>query len=279
MKVMGNGSSNDANSTPSPNRPMTRSWRRLTGQPLEQDEAQPNKGDDSSRKRPTEAGAGDGPKVKEGRYDEKNDQDIIFSDDESDTEPATPKRNLNETPSTTRALVAEQNKAYNDSLRADQEKEMAKQAKLKEEQAVKDAEENIIRLKKEAKENLPSERSNDEEGVFPLVLRLPSGKSIRRNFRATDTLHTLRQFAFSQEETPVNFEIVKYPNKVLPAGENEDGSSVLLLDVGITTKEVVNVRTEVPVDSKALEENKAQDESKAQEASKAQVGSKTKDTK
>ncbi|ODN00434.1 FAS-associated factor 2-B [Orchesella cincta] len=252
--MMGAGNGKPSVSQPSPNRPITRAYRRMLSQELEPQGGGQQREENGDRKRPTEDGRGDSdrPKpIKKGKYDEKNEEEVIIDDDSeySDSEYSDAESPINqrrpaprETPSTTRSIVAEQNHAYNESLRADKEKERVKQEKAKEKEALNDAKEKILRLKKEAEESLPVEGSTGEEGVFPLVLRLPTGKSVRRNFRATDSIHTLRQFAFSQDATPVRFEIVKYPNEVLPVGKNGDGSTLTLKDVGITKREALHVR-------------------------------------
>jgi len=249
--MMGKNSSKAANSSDSEpaannSRPMTRAWRRLTGQPLEGDpRPQWNNEEKSSRKRlsddddDSDVSDGDGPsRPKEGRYAETDEES---EDDQSLTNAGS----LKESPFTTRSILDQQNKAYNESLLADQEKERVKLEKMKEEEAKKARDKQINRQKAKAKENLPPESGSDEEGIFPLRLRLPSGTLIRRNFRSTDLVNTLRQFVFSHDETPVDFELVMYPKTVLPNGSTEDGSNLTLGDVGITRKEVLRVRAKM----------------------------------
>lgn len=91
-----------------------------------------------------------------------------------------------------RSLIAEQNRAFENSLRADQQKAMEK---LEKERAVavkeKKKQEKIAafqKRKREARESLSEEPDAEDPGVITLAFHMPSGRSIKRGFRQTDTL-------------------------------------------------------------------------------------------
>lgn len=133
-------------------------------------------------------------------------------------------------------IMNEQEVAYYCSLIADREK-----AELKAKQAAE--EERKRREEKEKKEkaaeNVPQEPQAGESGLIILQICLPSGRSISRRFRATDTAFVLHQFVMSQEDAPLDFHISRYPNQVLPTGTLED--STTLEQLGLGKREIVLV--------------------------------------
>lgn len=65
-----------------------------------------------------------------------------------------------------------------------------------------------------------------------LLVKLPTGNRFERTFLKTDPLSELYKFVFSNEECPLNFEIVtNFPRKVIECDENTTQS---IQDFGIT---------------------------------------------
>lgn len=99
---------------------------------------------------------------------------------------------LQESLSATRALMAEQNSAYEKSLKADQEKARIKEEKerVAREKAEEEQKNKLAfeKRKQEARESLPKEPDPTDPGVITVAFRMPSGKTVKRTFRLTDTL-------------------------------------------------------------------------------------------
>ena len=57
--------------------------------------------------------------------------------------------------------------------------------------------------------------------TLKLIIKLPSGNRFERFFLKTDPLSDLYKFVFSNEECPINFEIVtNFPRKVIECTED-----------------------------------------------------------
>lgn len=102
--------------------------------------------------------------------------------------------------SLTQTLRAQQDVAYEESLKKDQEKERKRQLEREEveraERAVKeeqDAEQRRLdlkeRLKMELVHQVPSEPSDDDANAISIVFKLPNGMRITRRFLKTDSLN------------------------------------------------------------------------------------------
>ncbi|CAF3650727.1 unnamed protein product [Adineta steineri] len=122
-------------------------------------------------------------------------------------------------------LLEEQNAAYLDSVRADEEK--AKQ-RLQEENERRKLEEDQRRLQEEQQRKLqefvdfrnrikqafPDEPSSTEPDIIQVSIRLPASEPIRRCFRRTDPAKLLFEFAWTNSNVPDQFELLwGYPRK------------------------------------------------------------------
>lgn len=115
-------------------------------------------------------------------------------------------------------LLEEQNAAYLDSLRADQEKaeqrlrEETERRRIEEEQQRKLQE--FADFRERVKQALPSEPSSTEEDTIQVSIRLPAAEPIRRRFRKSDSAKLLFEFAWSDSNVPDQFELLwGYPRK------------------------------------------------------------------
>ncbi|XP_074656452.1 FAS-associated factor 2-like [Tubulanus polymorphus] len=132
------------------------------------------------------------------------------------------------------SLREQQDAAYLESLKADQEKERKKREELekveqeeeerrnqeREEQRKK---EEIARKKEEYKDKIPAEPESDNPDLVHIVLKLPSGKRIERKFLKTQSIKYLYYFVYCHDDTPDDFQIVtNFPRKVLPCAPSGD---------------------------------------------------------
>lgn len=75
--------------------------------------------------------------------------------------------------------------------------------------------------------------------AIKLIIKLPTGNRFERAFLKTDPLSDLYKFVFSNEECPLNFEIVtNFPRKVIECDENTSQS---IEDFGITQSMILFV--------------------------------------
>jgi len=81
----------------------------------------------------------------------------------------------------------------------------------------------ILKVKEEARQNLPlePERAGGDDGTFILRFRVNNDFSFQRNFRRTDTLQVLIQTVLSRPEAPYPFHIVRRPNQYFPMSPPE----------------------------------------------------------
>ena len=137
-------------------------------------------------------------------------------------------------------LLEEQNAAYLDSVRADQEKVCSinffsvnkfffqAEQRLREENERRQFEETQRRLEEEQqrklrdfanfrdqiKQTFPDEPSPTETDTIQVSIRLPSTEPIRRRFRRTDLAKLLFEFAWTNSHVPNRFELLwGYPRK------------------------------------------------------------------
>ncbi|CAF0853207.1 unnamed protein product [Adineta ricciae] len=122
-------------------------------------------------------------------------------------------------------LLEEQNAAYMDSMRADQEKA---EQRLQEENERRKLEEAQRRMQEEQekklrkfmefrdriKQSFPEEPSATETDTVQVSIRLPDTEPIRRRFRRSDPARLLFEFAWTDSNVPDQFELLwGYPRK------------------------------------------------------------------
>ncbi|XP_076361702.1 fas-associated factor 2 isoform X1 [Tachypleus tridentatus] len=137
-------------------------------------------------------------------------------------------RSLNQT------IREEQDQAYLESLRADQEKERIKkeederkEQQEREEHEKKLAEQfkkdEIRRLKVELADQVPDEPPPNEPDTIRLMIKLPEGRRLERRFRRDHSLKYLYYFVFCHDQSPDCFQIVtNFPRRVLPCEPTRD---------------------------------------------------------
>ncbi|ESO84463.1 hypothetical protein LOTGIDRAFT_132197 [Lottia gigantea] len=130
-------------------------------------------------------------------------------------------------------LRQQQDEAYLESLRADQEKERKKREEREqlERQEMEELEANNERLrsleekdrrKEEMRSQLPNEPDDDSNSIR-LLLKTPSGKRIERKFHKSDSMKHLHDYVFCHEECPDDFQIVtNFPRRTLPCAPSEN---------------------------------------------------------
>jgi FAS-associated factor 2 len=132
--------------------------------------------------------------------------------------------------SMTQTLRQQQDAAYLESLRADQEKEKKKkeqQEKTKMEQLEKQKKEDEEKQRKETLRRLKIEAGREvevkgepgagEPDVIRMVIKLPNGTRLERRFFKSDSLKHLYLFVFSHSDAPDYFEIAtNFPKRTLP---------------------------------------------------------------
>lgn len=127
------------------------------------------------------------------------------------------------------AIRQEQDAAFQETLRQDQEKERkkreAEEAKREEEArrqaALKSAEERKAKIRQakiELASKVPREPEQGEPDAVRIVLKLPGGQRLERRFnRQRDDLQTLYFYVFVHPDSPDDFDITtNFPRKVLP---------------------------------------------------------------
>lgn len=142
------------------------------------------------------------------------------------------------------SLRQQQDEAYLESLRADQEKEKQRRleqerremeerlAQEREEEEKRLAQEQLqlkaeelerLRLRKEQlRDSLPAEPASDDPDTIRILLKLPNGVRLERRFRKTDSIKYLHDYVLVHEAAPDNFQIVKnFPRTVLPCQRSE----------------------------------------------------------
>ncbi|KAG1692961.1 FAS-associated factor 2-B [Nymphon striatum] len=136
-------------------------------------------------------------------------------------------RSLNQT------LRRQQDEAYEESLKADQEKERKKrEEKLQQEQAeemkireIKEklqAKEELRKRKIDLIEQIPAEPAENDPDAVRIMIKLPNGARLDRRFLKSHPLKFLYYFIFCHDQSPDNFEVVtNFPRKVLPCSPDD----------------------------------------------------------
>uniref|UniRef100_A0A0K8TN65 Putative regulator of the ubiquitin pathway n=1 Tax=Tabanus bromius TaxID=304241 RepID=A0A0K8TN65_TABBR len=153
--------------------------------------------------------------------------------------------------SLTQSLRQQQDEAYEQSLRADQEKERkkqlereellrAQQAQEDEKRAEQQKKEDIARLKIDMASRVPSEPSQDSPDSISVVFKLPSGERIERRFQSSSSLEDVYNYVFCHPSSPDTFEITtNFPKRVLNTKDSQ--SSMTLKEAGLKNREVLFV--------------------------------------
>lgn len=130
-------------------------------------------------------------------------------------------RHMNQT------IRQEQDAAFQETLRQDQERERIKQeaeeAKKREEEAEQqrvraeqDRKERIAKAKIECAVRIPSEPEKTDPNVVRILIKLPEGQRLERRFLKTHSLKYLYYYVFCHPDSPDDFDITtNFPRKVL----------------------------------------------------------------
>nr|CAG4636413.1 EOG090X0B12 [Eubosmina coregoni] len=153
----------------------------------------------------------------------------------------------------TQALRQEQDEAYLESLRQDQEKEEKKrrerlleEERLREIKEQEEAEirkkEEMIRRKIDAVNYVPEEPDTEERGICRILVRLPKGLKLERRFlRDVHTLKELYYFILAHPDSPYQFEMVtNFPKRTLQWQPEQDVQPTLA-EVGLGASEAILV--------------------------------------
>ncbi|XP_062520864.1 FAS-associated factor 2-like [Corticium candelabrum] len=141
------------------------------------------------------------------------------------------------------ALREEQDMAYQESLRQDQEKErrlieqrehlrLEEEERLRKEQEERDLLKSLAEQRAAKQRCLPPEPEAGSDNSTRVVIKLPNGRRLERRFAKTDSLQVLYDYAFCSDETLRNFVLVNsYPRKELHI--NPDTNMSTLEDFGL----------------------------------------------
>ncbi|TMW54460.1 hypothetical protein DOY81_000452 [Sarcophaga bullata] len=159
----------------------------------------------------------------------------------------------------TQTLRQQQDEAYRQSLRADEEKERlrqlererereAEEALERERQAAERRKQEIVQLKLEMAEQVPSEPPADAANAISVVFKLPNGTRIERRFLQSNSLIDVSNYLFCHPCSPDEFEITtNFPKRVIYSKSNDldcaasANANKTLSDVGLKNREVLFV--------------------------------------
>ncbi|CAF1399884.1 unnamed protein product [Adineta steineri] len=115
-------------------------------------------------------------------------------------------------------LLEEQNAAYLDSVRIDQEKAEQRQREENERRKLEEEEQKKLQeftdFRDRLRQSLPSEPSSTENDIIQVSIRLPDNEPIKRRFQRTDSAKLLFEFAWTNVNVPNQFELLwGYPRK------------------------------------------------------------------
>lgn len=157
--------------------------------------------------------------------------------------------------SLTQNLRQEQDQAYRESLRQDEEKEKRRreeQEKLQQEEAERrEAEqryqqekENKIQLRIQKAANLPAEPNADDPECVRLLIKLPNGVRLDRCFRKSDSLEIIYDYVFVQDDVPDEFQLqTNYPRRILHCQPGASGQHVPTIEeAGLKPREMLFVQ-------------------------------------
>ncbi|KAG8193802.1 hypothetical protein JTE90_029536 [Oedothorax gibbosus] len=135
--------------------------------------------------------------------------------------------------SMTQTIRQQQDEAYKESLKADQEKERKRReeqearAKVEMEERNKIIEEEkkkeeIRRQKIELADQIPEEPPVEHSNAIRLMIKLPAGTRLERRFRRDESLKFLYYFVFCHSESPDRFQVVtNFPRRIVPCEPTE----------------------------------------------------------
>lgn len=147
-------------------------------------------------------------------------------------------------------LRAQQDEAFLESLRADQEKERQRrresQRKEEEERHQRQLEEEercrreeLKRKKLELRSQVPDEPAPSHPEAVSIVFKLPSGDRLERRFLISHTLKDIYHFVFCHPDSPDSLEIAtNFPKKILNI---EEDAATTLESAGLKKREVLFV--------------------------------------
>jgi len=153
-------------------------------------------------------------------------------------------------------LRAEQDVAYEESLRADQEKARKKR---EEQEAIERAEqeeidrtleetrrlEEIVQRKIRLRNEIPEEPMADDSDSIRILLKLPSGIRLERRFLKTHSIQNLYNYIFVHEAAPDDFKVVaNYPRREIPcqpADTEPAGEQATFESIGLGKSEMLFV--------------------------------------
>ncbi|GFT68579.1 FAS-associated factor 2 [Nephila pilipes] len=157
--------------------------------------------------------------------------------------------------SMTQTIRQQQDEAYKESLKADQEKERRRREeqevkaqqeqeernKLLEEQKRK---EDIKRQKIDLASQIPEEPPLEHPNTIRLMIKLPAGTRLERRFRREESLKFLYYFVFCHPESPDCFQIVtNFPRRVVPCEPTENNPEPpSFIDFGFGKSEMLFVQ-------------------------------------
>ncbi|XP_070500425.1 FAS-associated factor 2 [Chironomus tepperi] len=131
----------------------------------------------------------------------------------------------------TQTLRAQQDVAYQESLKADREKERKRQEEREEKQRIeKEIQEALAteercrdlkeRVKLELVHLVPSEPADNDPDAINIVFKLPNGMRISRRFLKNNSLNDIHNFIFCHPDAPDNFVLSQnFPKRILECGK------------------------------------------------------------
>ncbi|CAH0564151.1 unnamed protein product [Brassicogethes aeneus] len=152
-----------------------------------------------------------------------------------------------------RSLRAHQDEAFQESLRADQEKERKREElRRREEDERRRAEEeeqaehqrrlSIRKEKIESITRVPDEPDSTNPDAVHVVFKLPCGSRLDRRFLKSHSLEHVFYFVFSHPKAPDSFEITtNFPKRVLPCNPEGASNFMTLEEAGLKNREVLFV--------------------------------------
>lgn len=122
----------------------------------------------------------------------------------------------------------EQDEAYQQSLKADREKQLKREEELRRKELEEKAERErisrqeqlhnrLITLKSKISNRLRTETSHEQADIVKLVFKLPDGTRVKRNFKKDDKVEYLYWYVFSLNNAPLQFKLTtNFPKRDLP---------------------------------------------------------------
>ncbi|XP_033220467.1 FAS-associated factor 2 [Belonocnema kinseyi] len=150
--------------------------------------------------------------------------------------------------SAAQSLRLQQDQAYEESLRADQEKDRkreeerrareAEEAREREKLDAQEMEVQRIRIEKELTiRKIPLEPEPSNPNACHLQIKLRE-RTVQRRFLPTDTIQDVYHWIFSQPDSPTSFEITtSFPRRIIYPSED----IITLFQAGLTHREVLHV--------------------------------------